>query len=200
MSKKYPHFKQLHARDCGIVCLRMVAQFYGKFYTTEQLRPLAHQKAEGVSLLNVSEAGEHIGMHTVGAKLSYRRLIDDIPLPGIAHWKENHFVVVYEADEKQVTIADPDAEQLASISPQEFLNGWVNNSNGFDEEGIILLMEPTASFFTQEQKPAERNKPFFLWENLQGYRRLLAFLGTAIVFGAQQAEKIPILMQRSVGE
>jgi ATP-binding cassette subfamily B protein len=178
----------------------MVAQFYGKFYTTEQLRPLAHQKAEGVSLLNVSEASEQIGMHTVGAKLSYRRLIDDIPLPGIAHWKENHFVVVYEADEKQVTIADPDAEQLSSISPQEFLSGWVHNPNGYDEEGIILLMEPTASFFTQEQQPADRTKPFFLWENLQGYGSLLTYLGLAIFFGVMLAITFPFIIQLIVDE
>ncbi len=200
MSKKYPHFKQLHSRDCGIVCLRMVAQFYGKFYSTEQLRPLAHQKAEGVSLLNVSEAGEQIGMHTVGAKLNYRRLIDDIPLPGIAHWKENHFVVVYEANEQQVTIGDPDADQLATVSTQEFLQGWVNNANGFDLEGIILLMEPTASFFSNENKPADRNKPMFIWDNLRGYKKLLAFLLAAILVGALLAVTFPFIIQLIVDE
>ncbi|MBK9014899.1 MAG: peptidase domain-containing ABC transporter [Saprospiraceae bacterium] len=190
----------MHSRDCGIVCLRMVAQFYGKFYSTEQLRPMAHQKAEGVSLLNVSEAGEQIGMHTVGAKLTYRRLIDDIPLPGIAHWKENHFVVVYEASEHQVTIGDPDAEQLSTIPTHEFLSGWVNNANGYDQEGIILLMEPTASFFSSENKPADRNKPMFIWENLKGYKKLLVFLSAAIVVGALLAVTFPFIIQLIVDE
>jgi ATP-binding cassette, subfamily B, bacterial len=200
MSKKYPHFKQLHSRDCGIVCLRMIAQFYGKYYTTEQLRPLAYQKREGVSLLNISEASEQIGMHTVGAKLSYRRLIDDIPLPGIAHWKENHFVVVYEADERQVTIGDPDAEQLTSVSTQEFLQGWIGNANGYDQEGIILLMEPTASFFSNENQPSDRNKPFFLWENLMGYTKLLVFLATAVLVGGLLAVTFPFIIQLIVDE
>ncbi|MCF8245069.1 MAG: peptidase domain-containing ABC transporter [Saprospiraceae bacterium] len=200
MSKKYPHFKQLHSRDCGIVCLRMIAQFYGKFYNTEQLRSLAHQKAEGVSLLNISEASEQIGMHTVGAKLSYRRLIEDIPLPGIAHWKENHFVVVYEANENQVTVGDPDADQLITISTQEFLNGWIGNSSGYDQEGIILLMEPTAIFFTGENKPSDRNKSFFLWENLKSYKKLLVFLAVAIVVGALLAVTFPFIIQLIVDE
>jgi len=200
MSKTYPHLKQLHARDCGVVCLRMVAQYYGKFYSTEQLRPLAHQRADGVSLLNLSEAAEQIGMHTVGAKLNYQRLIDDIPLPGIAHWKENHFVVVYEATDKQVTLADPAAEQLVTISPQEFLEGWVNNPQGFDQEGVILLMEPTASFFSQENKPADRNKPIFLWKNLQDYRRLLVYLGIAIFVGVLLTVTFPFIIQLIVDE
>ncbi|MBI1223874.1 MAG: ATP-binding cassette domain-containing protein [Bacteroidetes bacterium] len=200
MSKKYPHFKQLHSRDCGIVCIRMIAQYYGKFFTTEQLRPLAYQKAEGVSLLNVSEASEQIGMHTVGAKMTYRRLIDDIPLPGIAHWKENHFVVVYEADERQVTIGDPSAEQLATISTQEFLEGWIGNNANYDQEGVILLMEPTASFFTEENKPADRNHPFFLWENLKGFKQLLAFLATAIIVGTLLTVTFPFIIQLIVDE
>ncbi|MCC6723975.1 MAG: peptidase domain-containing ABC transporter, partial [Saprospiraceae bacterium] len=200
MSKKYPHFKQLHQRDCGIICLRMIAQFYGKCYSTEQLRALAHQKQEGVSLLNISEAAEGIGMHTVGAKLTYQRLIDDIPLPGVAHWKENHFVVVYEADAKQVTLGDPSAEQLVSISPNEFLEGWTNDAQGQNKEGIILLMEPTASFFTKEETQVAPGKPFYIWENLMSYKGLLGFLGAAVLFGALLAVTFPFIMQLIVDE
>lgn len=200
MSKKYPHFKQLHQRDCGIVCLRMIAQFYGKFYSTEHLRPLAHQKQEGVTLLNISEAAEAIGMHTVGAKLSYQRLIDDIPLPGIVHWEENHFVVVYEADNRQVTIGDPRAEQLVTMSPSEFLKGWVNDEQGYHNEGIVLLMEPTANFFSSSTAQVEQKKPFFIWENLAAYNSLLAFLGAAVFFGAILAVTFPFIMQLIVDE
>ncbi len=200
MSKKYPHFKQLHQRDCGIVCLRMISQYYGKFFTTEQLRPLAHQKQEGVTLLNISEAAEALGMHTVGAKLNYQRLIDDIPLPGIAYWKGNHFVVVYEADAKQVTIADPSTDQLEVISPTAFLEGWVNDPEGYGHEGIILLMEPTANFFSAENPQVERQKPFFIWENLVGFKGLLAFLGVAVLFGALLAATFPFIMQLIVDE
>ena len=75
MAKRFPHFKQLHARDCGAVCLRMIAQYYGRYYTTDQLRSLANQQREGVSMLDISNAAEAIGMHTVGAQLSYLRLI-----------------------------------------------------------------------------------------------------------------------------
>ncbi len=178
----------------------MIAQYYGKFYSTEQLRPLAHQKQEGVTLLNLSEAAETLGMHTVGAKLNYQRLIDDIPLPGIAYWKENHFVVVYEADAKQVTIADPSTDQLAVISPSQFLEGWVNNADGFGQEGIILLMEPTASFFTNESPEVVRTKPFFIWENLVGFKGLLAFLGAAVLFGAILVATFPFIMQLIVDE
>jgi ATP-binding cassette subfamily B protein len=178
----------------------MISQYYGKFFTTEQLRPLAHQKQEGVTLLNISEAAEMLGMHTIGAKLTYQRLIDDIPLPGIAYWKGNHFVVVYEADAKQVTIADPSTDQLAVISPSAFLEGWVNDPEGYGQEGVILLMEPTANFFSAENPQVERQKPFFIWENLVGFKGLLAFLGVAVLFGALLAATFPFIMQLIVDE
>ncbi|MBI5917114.1 MAG: peptidase domain-containing ABC transporter [Bacteroidetes bacterium] len=200
MSKKYPHFQQLHSRDCGIVCLQMIAQFYGRIYSTEQLRPLAHQKRDGVTLLNISEAAEQIGMHTIGAKLNYARLIDDIPLPGIAHWKENHFIVVYEADERQVTVGDPSAEQIATISTQEFLRGWVTDPNGFDREGIVLLMEPTAGFFSRETKQIDHSTPHFIWENLKKYKKLLWFLAVAIVVGAFLTVTFPFIVQLIIDE
>ncbi|WP_354668500.1 cysteine peptidase family C39 domain-containing protein, partial [uncultured Phocaeicola sp.] len=31
--KKYPHYLQLDAMDCGPTCLRMIAKYYGKNYS-----------------------------------------------------------------------------------------------------------------------------------------------------------------------
>ncbi|MCT4602985.1 MAG: cysteine peptidase family C39 domain-containing protein, partial [Marinifilum sp.] len=30
MKKRFPHFRQLDAMDCGPTCLRMIAKHYGK--------------------------------------------------------------------------------------------------------------------------------------------------------------------------
>ena len=82
--------------DCGPTCLRMVAEFYGKKYSLPYLREQAHLSREGVSLLGISEAAEKIGFRTLGVKTGFNRLSKDIPLPCVAHWKQDHFVVVYK--------------------------------------------------------------------------------------------------------
>ncbi len=178
----------------------MIAQFYGRFYSTEQLRSLAHQTSEGATLLNISEASEQIGMHSVGARLTFNRLTDDIPLPGIVHWRENHFIVVVEATEQGVTIADPDADDIVTISKAEFLQNWVGDPNGFEKEGIILLMEPTADFFAQEVKRTDRKGPRFVWERFMQYKRLSFFLAASVLIGGLLAVTFPFILQTMVDE
>lgn len=94
MASKFQFYKQLDMMDCGATCLRMIARHYGRYYSLEYLRSLTHQSVEGTSLLGISDAAEHLGMHTIGARLTFSRLIDDIPLPAIVHWRRDRKSVV----------------------------------------------------------------------------------------------------------
>jgi ATP-binding cassette subfamily B protein len=199
MSKKYPFHKQPHARDCGAVCLRMVADYYGRFYTTEQLRSVANQQRAGVTLLDISNAAESIGMHSVGAQISYARLIEDIPLPGIAHYKGNHFVVVYEATKMGVTIADPDLDRVMTIPVKDFLQNWVNGES-LQDEGVILLMEPTADFFSTDVQQSEEKAFEEVKKSIFQNKKLLWFLGISVFFGLLLSVTVPFLLQLAVDE
>ena len=70
MPKKFPYYQQLDQMDCGPTCLRMVAQYYGRSYTTAQLRELAQIGKDGVNLLGISEAAEQISFRSIGVKLT----------------------------------------------------------------------------------------------------------------------------------
>ena len=83
--------------DCGPTCLRMISKFYGKSYSVQYLRDITYQNREGVSLHAISEAAETLGFRTIAVKVDYDTLVEDVPMPCIAHWKQNHFVVVYKA-------------------------------------------------------------------------------------------------------
>ena len=93
--KSFPIYTQLDAMDCGPTCLRMIAKHYGRHYSLETLRQHSFITREGVSMLGISDAAEHIGFRTSGVMISFEQLVKDVPLPCIVHWKQNHFVVVY---------------------------------------------------------------------------------------------------------
>ncbi|MFQ5448336.1 MAG: peptidase domain-containing ABC transporter, partial [Saprospiraceae bacterium] len=200
MPKKFPHFKQSQSNECGATCLQMIARYYGRLFSVEKLLALSHQREEGVSMLGISEAAEKIGMHAVGARLTYSRLIDDIPLPGIAHWKQNHFVVVVEANEKTVTVADPDADAVITMPVAKFMAGWTGDSNDRQREGVILLMEPTDSFFANETGAWKTGSPQSLWKSLFTQRYLVWFLVLGILLSTMLVFIFPFLLQTIVDE
>ena len=96
MKKSFPHYIQLDSMDCGPTCLRMIARHYGRSYTLQTLREKSFITREGVSMLGISDAAESIGMHTQGVRITLEQLIEDVPLPCILHWNQNHFVVLYK--------------------------------------------------------------------------------------------------------
>lgn len=94
--KRFPVLQQYDAMDCGPTCLVMISKSYGKNYNIEHLHDLCNISNEGVSLYGISIAAEKIEFHTVGTQLSLIQLIDEMPLPCILHWNQNHFVVLYK--------------------------------------------------------------------------------------------------------
>ena len=61
MPISFPFYKQLDAMDCGVASLRMVARYHGRHYNPEYLRSISYPDREGVSLMDISDAAEHIG-------------------------------------------------------------------------------------------------------------------------------------------
>ena len=142
-------YKQLNAMDCGPTCLRMVAKYYSKHYNADTLRQKAGFSKAGVSLLGISETAEKLGFRTRGVKLTIKQL-EEVTLPCILHWHQNHFVALVSIAKNKVIIADP-ARGMITYSRNEFAGHWISSETGDNEQaGIALLLEPMPSFYDQE--------------------------------------------------
>ena len=53
--KRFPHYHQHDAMDCGPTCLRMIAKYYGKHYSLQTLRESSFITREGVSMLGIRD-------------------------------------------------------------------------------------------------------------------------------------------------
>lgn len=98
MLDSFPHYYQLDQMDCGPTCLRMIAKYYGRHYTSQTLREKSQQNREGVTLLGIAQAAESIGLRSIGTQISVEKLIAEAPLPCILHWGQNHFVVLHKIE------------------------------------------------------------------------------------------------------
>jgi len=162
---KFPHYSQPDAMDCGATCLRMAAKYYGKSYTSQTLRKRSFITREGVSLLGISDAAESIGFRTMGVKTPFEKLEKENVTPFIAHWRQNHFVVVYKITKDKVFVADP-AKGKITYTKQEFLKYWFSSKENGEDVGIALILQPTPDFYEQEDEKADKTKFLFFFPYL----------------------------------
>lgn len=161
-NKEFISYIQLDAMDCGPTCLRMIAKHYGRHYSLETLRQHSFITREGVSMLGISDAAEYIGFRTSGVMISFEQLVKDAPLPCIVHWKQNHFVVVYNIKKDKrggyrISVADP-ALGLLTYDEADFKKCWHSTKKDEEEKGTALLLEPGPEFFDREDEKENRNR------------------------------------------
>jgi len=184
--------------DCGPTCLRMIAKHFGKNYTLAYLREKAQATRQGVSLLSISDAAEHIGFKTMGVSISFQQLAEEAPLPSIVHWKQNHFVVVYDITKKGVVhVADP-AYGLLEFNKEEFEKAWISNKNNNEKNGIALLFETTPKFYELKGEKSDRTKITFLFKYLTPHRKFIVQLFLGMLLGSMLQLIFPFLTQSVV--
>ena len=196
----FPHYQQHDAMDCGPTCLRMVAAHYGRVFSLEGLREKSLITREGVSMLGLSEAAEHIGFRSTGVKVSFDDL-KEAPLPCIVHWNQQHFVVVYDIKTKRgidtIWIADPAAGQL-QYTKEEFCRCWISTKDEGVDVGVALLLEPSPDFYELEDEKVNRKGFSFLFSYLRPYKTLVIQLFLGLLFGSMLQLILPFLTQSIV--
>lgn len=74
MFKSFPHEYQMDAKDCGPACLKIIARYYGKYYSLQYLRDKCGITKEGVSFADISYAAEKIGLRSISVKATFEDL------------------------------------------------------------------------------------------------------------------------------
>lgn len=198
MAKKFPSYIQLDMMDCGPSCVKIISEYYGKRYSLQYLREQSYITREGVSLLGISDAAEAVGFRTIGVKTTFEQLADEAPLPFIAHWNQQHFVVVHKITKKKVHVSDP-AVGLVTYDREQFMKHWASTREQGEDKGVALLMEPTPEFF-QRDSDEEINKTS--WKFLLGYvlryKKFLVQLFLGLLLGSLLSMIFPFLTQSVV--
>lgn len=190
-------FKQLNGMDCGSTCLRMVARHYGKHYNADTLRQLSGFSRSGTSMWGISESAQKIGFRTRAVRIPYS-ILDEIPLPAILHWNQNHFVVLIDISKNKVKIADP-ATGIITCHKEEFLQYWLSSKNDKDEEtGLALLLEPAPAFYETQGESKRTLSWSFAFQYLRHGRAHLIQIFIALLINFLLTLIVPFLTQSIV--
>lgn len=135
-----PLILQTEATECGLACLAMVAGFHNLRVDLMGLRSRFPVSLKGATLLGLIRIAGRLDLGTRPLKLELTDL-SKLKLPCILHWNFNHFVVLKEVREKNVTIHDP------SLGVR--ILSWDEMSASFT--GVALELWPTTAFLPQNQ-------------------------------------------------
>ncbi len=204
LKKRKVHFYHQHESiDCGPACLAMVASAHGKMYSVGQVKQICSITRMGVSVQDIIRGGKEMGFDTTGLKLKLRQL-EEIPLPAILFWKQDHFVVLTAISKKKDNIsyhlADPGYGRVV-LDEEIVVREWMGNN----DSGVAILLQPNDSDHMKSGiiLPAlkKKNAIFrlvgrFLSENKARYLWSFILLGAAFVFSCF----MPFIFKRIIDE
>ncbi|UOY04868.1 ABC transporter transmembrane domain-containing protein [Muricauda sp. SCSIO 64092] len=176
----------------------MISSYYGKTYSTEELRRKSFITREGVSLGGLAEAAEDIGFHSLPVTTDFLSLKKEIPLPCIAHWRQGHFVVIYEISERTVIIGDP-GHGILKYQVKDFIDGWMGTSNSLStDRGYLLLLEPTPRFYNLHPQENRKIGLKYLFVYFKPFKKLIFQLFLGLFVGSLIQLIFPFLTQAIV--
>ncbi|MGC5030159.1 peptidase domain-containing ABC transporter [Micromonospora sp. DT229] len=118
LRRRVPLRMQLSATDCAAACLAMLLSAHGRRTTVIEARQHLPSDRDGANARELIAAGSHFGL-PLRAFAAPAASVARLPVPFIAHWGKNHFVVVEDVRDAGVSIADP-ARGRRRLSHDEF--------------------------------------------------------------------------------
>ncbi len=151
--QKYPCVQQHDEEDCGPACIASICQYFGSTFTLSHIRELTGTGQLGTTLLGLKRGAEALGLDVRSVKAKPSNIDQKQKLlPGIIHWKGNHFVVLYRKRGRKYIVADP-AVGIRYLDPDELESGW--------QTGSILTLKPDWRFYSQPEVRLEGIGRFF---------------------------------------
>ncbi len=155
------YLNPLDSTDCGPTCLRMIANHYGREYSSNFLRKINYLNRQGVSIYNLGKAAEQIGFKAIVGELSLKYLTEKAALPCILYWDKSHFVVLHHIKKckklfsketiYEFHLADPGTGKI-KLDEATFTKYWLGDM----KKGFGLFLEPTTVFYSYQ---SDEDKP-----------------------------------------
>lgn len=191
------YVRQLDSMQCGVACLSMICNHYGKNISVRTLSTICFASNEGVSLKGLSEAATLLGFNTYSCRVSISDLSES-NIPCILHWNQKHFVVLYKIKNNHYYIADPGRGEII-YSEEEFKKYWISTIVDGKDMGIALFLNPEPTFYQKIEDETNTPRSFsFLFSYVKQYRKYFGQIVLGLLVGCVLQLIFPFLTQAIV--
>ncbi|RSN03449.1 ABC transporter [Nonomuraea sp. WAC 01424] len=135
MFRRLPVLLQNTETECGAACLAMVLCHHGQRTTLHQVAERLQVGRDGLSAKALVDGAREHGLKARAFSLAPEDLAR-VPLPAVAHWEFNHFIVIERWSPDRVDVVDP-GDGRRRLTPEEFGAGFT---------GVLLVFEPGEGF------------------------------------------------------
>lgn len=155
---RLPVIFQSEASECGLVCVLMIAAYYGHKIDLATARSQFSVSSKGLNLKGVIDIAQHLHLQArpIRAELAY---LQKMNLPAIVHWNLNHFVVLSKITDDYAVIHDP-AKGKVKLKISDFSLSFT---------GVAVELFPTNDFKRREEVTSLKISDF--WSNMTGLKR-----------------------------
>lgn len=159
---KYPHVKQHDEKDCGAACLSMICEYYGLKLPLTKFRNIIKVDNQGANIYGLVTGAEMLGLSSNALDGTREELLDGIKnkefsMPFIARIINEdafeHYIVIYELNDKYARIGDPNKLNVTKIPADLFFHQW---------QGQIVVFEPTKNFCSKNGRKGVMKKYYSL--------------------------------------
>jgi len=105
--RRVPTVHQSTRYDCGPACLSAVLAAFGRRVSLPALRASLDPGRDGISALELRDEAIAHGLDCRGRRAADIAALTRLPLPLVAHWESDHYVVVTAVASKHVEVMDP---------------------------------------------------------------------------------------------
>ncbi|MER5645677.1 peptidase domain-containing ABC transporter [Streptosporangium sp. NPDC002524] len=189
MRNRVPVLMQNAATECGAACLAMVLCHHGQRTTLHQVSERLQVGRDGLSAKAIVEGAREHGLKARAFSLAPEDLAR-VPLPAVAHWEFNHFVVVERWSPDRVDLVDP-GHGRRRLTAEEFSAGFT---------GVLLVFEPGEGFRRGTSSMASAWRREFVRTLFRRRRGLLAQVIAASLLLQLLGLALPLLSQLLIDE
>ncbi len=189
MRNRVPVLLQNTTTECGAACLAMVLCHHGHRTTLHQVSERLQVGRDGLSAKAVVEGAREHGLKARAFSLTPEDLAR-VPLPAVAHWEFDHFVVVERWSPERVDLVDP-GRGRRRLTPREFGAGFT---------GVLLVFEPGEGFRRGTSSMASAWRREFVRTLFRRRRGLLAQVIAASLLLQLLGLALPLFSQLLIDE